>query len=599
MPSDEGVTQTSPGATPLSDHGMTATAWRFRRQAISALLMLLGALSLCIATASAQAESLSPYTSVSGEHLALSLDSLGSNNPAGAAIRVEKTNAAETVRAAYLFAASTGYSDYVPQNGDLTLNGESVEWEAGRTIPTTPGVLAYNAVANVTSIVAPLVKAAPTGLVDIQLAEGTHTYEYDGEILAVVLEDPAVNEARSFTLLYGAQNAEGDTFHIGLAEPINLSNPNFALNLSLGVSWGYQLDEPTYEEQYSIVKVNEKLLTSSLGGQAGCEEKFSPTPDYAACGNGELITVGGIGDKVEDPANPEATPGTCENSIGEKAPRCDGIFTLLPFVNNGESNISFFTDNPSNNDNIFFGALEVRGGAAVIGEGITISPTSGTNSIGESHTVTASVQNEHGEPIEGATVHFAITSGPNEGETGEAVTSSSGKAQFTYSSSKEGTDHIVAYFTDTQNAKAESNEVSETWTAETTTETTTTPTTTTTTPTTTTPTTSSTAASGVLPFKAAAPAVCTSKRDITIHIQNVKQLGLVSAVVEIDGKNKKTLKGSHLVTAINLVGLPKGTFTVEIVARRRDGKIVKGDRVYHTCVSKLPGHAYLPLVAAG
>ncbi len=115
-----------------------------------------------------------------------------------------------------------------------------------------------------------------------------------------------------------------------------------------------------------------------------------------------------------------------------------------------------------------------------------------------------------------------------------------------------------------------------------------------TTPTTTTPTTT-TPTAGVLPFQAASPKACTSKREFTIHIQNAKQLGLVSAVVKIDGKNAKTLRGKQLSTAIDLVGLPQGTFTVEIVAHRRDGRIVKGERTYHTCVPKLPGHAYLPL----
>jgi hypothetical protein len=103
----------------------------------------------------------------------------------------------------------------------------------------------------------------------------------------------------------------------------------------------------------------------------------------------------------------------------------------------------------------------------------------------------------------------------------------------------------------------------------------------------------------VLPFKAELPKACTSQRDITIHIQHVHQLGIVSAVVKIDGKDRKTLSGKPLSTAINLVGLPKGTYTVEIVARLRDGRIVKGERVYHTCVSKMPGQAYLPLVAVG
>jgi hypothetical protein len=102
-------------------------------------------------------------------------------------------------------------------------------------------------------------------------------------------------------------------------------------------------------------------------------------------------------------------------------------------------------------------------------------------------------------------------------------------------------------------------------------------------------------AAGVLAFKAEAPKACTSGRNITIHIQNVKQLGLTSAVVKVDGKNERTLTGKHLSTAINLVGLPKGTFTVEIVAHQRNGKTVKGKRVYHTCRRKLPGHSYLPL----
>ncbi|MGP0103732.1 MAG: choice-of-anchor Q domain-containing protein [Solirubrobacteraceae bacterium] len=99
----------------------------------------------------------------------------------------------------------------------------------------------------------------------------------------------------------------------------------------------------------------------------------------------------------------------------------------------------------------------------------------------------------------------------------------------------------------------------------------------------------------VLSVKIVSPAQCASLRDITIHIQNVKQLGIVSAVVSIDGKDKRTLTGKHLRTAINLRGLPKGTFTIEIVAHTRSGRTLRGKRVYHTCHTKLPGHSYLPL----
>ncbi len=97
----------------------------------------------------------------------------------------------------------------------------------------------------------------------------------------------------------------------------------------------------------------------------------------------------------------------------------------------------------------------------------------------------------------------------------------------------------------------------------------------------------------MLPFKVVVQ--CTSKRDITIHLQNVKQFGIVSAVVSIDGHHKRTLTGRRLTTAINLVGLPKGTFTIEIVAHTRSGHTLHGKRVYHTCHTKLPGHSYIRL----
>ncbi len=101
------------------------------------------------------------------------------------------------------------------------------------------------------------------------------------------------------------------------------------------------------------------------------------------------------------------------------------------------------------------------------------------------------------------------------------------------------------------------------------------------------------AAHGVLAFKAVQQ--CTSKRDITIHIQNVKQLGIVSAVVSINGKHTRTLTGKHLMTAINLIGLPPGSFTVTILAHTRSGKTLHGGRLYHTCHTRLPGRSYIPL----
>lgn len=530
---------------------MEGMSGALRRAAIVGMAAVLLAL-LAPALASA-AEPLSPYATFSGEHVALSVDALGTNNPAGGPIQVEKKDAGETVKAAYLFAATTGEENYEPKNGDVTLDGTAVEWEPAHTI--TSDISSYNAVANVTSIVKPVVDPASPGLIPFTVAEGVTTEEYDGEILAVVLEDPAVSEERSITLLYGAQNPLGDTFHVGLSEPVNKANPSFALNLSLGISYGYQaIFEEGGEDskvitrslaksipfgeysQYSTVKVNGQLMSSAAGGQDDCFEKYSPTPKWAnECPNGTLITAGGIGDSTADPANPAATPEICEEE-GHSPPRCDDeLYSLLPFLSSGETGITFETDNPSDNDNIFFGALEAHGAAAVVGEGITLSPATGTNNVGESHTVTASVQNAEGAPIAGATVHFKVTAGPNAGLTGEGTTNSSGKATFTYSSAKAGTDTIAASFTNVAGASFESNAVSQTWVAPTSS-------TTTTTTTTTTATTAAKPASGVLAFGTAHLA-SSSKACVAAsgYLASVSGKNIKSVTYTLDGHKIKTI----------------------------------------------------------
>src|ERR1700719_2881921 len=76
-----------------------------------------------LSPAPAPADPLHVVSTESGEHLALSVDALASNLEAG-----------EPVKVAYLFAASTGFSGYKPENGDVTLNGEPVSWEPVNTI---------------------------------------------------------------------------------------------------------------------------------------------------------------------------------------------------------------------------------------------------------------------------------------------------------------------------------------------------------------------------------------------------------------------------------------------------------------------------------
>ena len=400
-------------------------------------------------------EPLSPLFTDSGL-IALSVDAIGTNDPAGAPLRVHKSSASATVRKAYLFTATIGS---VPTRGDVTLDGSPVSWDTTRLVKSIIGV---NAVADVTSLVKSKVDSAPAGDVSFTAAEPNNSSAVDGELLAVTLNDPTAKVPSSVTLLFGAQSPGGDTFHLGLAEPVDKSDPDFALNMGLGISFGYQ---PA--GQYSTLEVGEHLLTSSAGGQDDCVQKYEPEPVFSGCVNGELITGGGIGDSTDDPPDPEATDVGCTNSAGEPAPRCDDeLYDLVPFVENGATSVTVNTHNPSDDDNIFFAAFETRGNATVVGEGITLAPTTATNPVGTAHTLTATVQDNGGERLSGKSVHFDVLSGPDAGKEGDDVTNNEGEATFTYTSAAAGTDRIVASFVNAHGDTQLSNEAAKTWVVE-------------------------------------------------------------------------------------------------------------------------------------
>ncbi|WP_456478613.1 hypothetical protein [Geoglobus ahangari] len=79
---------------------------------------------------------------------------------------------------------------------------------------------------------------------------------------------------------------------------------------------------------------------------------------------------------------------------------------------------------------------------------ISIDPATATNTVGDTHTVTVTVQKD-GSPLSGVTVYFEVISGPNAGESGSAVTNASGQATFSYTGSGgSGTDVIVAKYSE-------------------------------------------------------------------------------------------------------------------------------------------------------
>ena len=371
--------------------------------------------------------------------ISMSADGLGTNDAAGGTIQVEKPNATATVRSAHLACASNG--NRIITDNDVALDGNGIVWS--QSVQNNAGSLTtfFNSVlADVTSIVKPKVDAAAPGLVDFTQTE-VLSATIDGCALYAIFDDPTQSNDSTIVVLFGGQDTNGETFNISLAEAIDKSDPNLLLEFSLAISFGFQ-----GSFQASNVDVNGSRLTSSAGGF-----------DDGVDSNGALLTVGGIGDTNANPADPNQGPNGDSRLDDE-------LYDLIPFVNQGDTTITVFTTNPSDDDNIYASVL-VLSTAAVVDEGILLTPLSATNPINTNHTVTALVQDNNGTPVVGTQVDFEVISGPNTGLTSSSTTDASGDATFTYSSPTAGTDTIVARFTDSQNVVVTSNEVTKIWEA--------------------------------------------------------------------------------------------------------------------------------------
>jgi len=262
--------------------------------------------------------------------ISLSVDGVGTNNPAGALVYVDKP-AGATVRSAYAAAASTGSSQRMLVDGDVKLDGVDVTWD----ISTASSINSWNHWADVTTLVKPKIDAAAPGLVSFNVTE-VNTGGIDGVVLAVIFNDPNQTVSNTVILLFGAQDVAGDTFNIFLANPLDKSDPNLVIDMGLGISYGFQPGS-----QVCLVDVNGERLTSSAGGQ-----------DDGESADGALITVGGVGDSNDNP--PPLAPPTSFNDPD------DEMYNLLPFVEDGDTVINIFTTNPSNDDNIFFAWLYLQ-----------------------------------------------------------------------------------------------------------------------------------------------------------------------------------------------------------------------------------------------
>ncbi|KKG26024.1 PKD domain-containing protein [Methanosarcina sp. 2.H.T.1A.8] len=380
---------------------------------------------------SSSSTSLQPMVTETGK-INVSVDGLGTSG--SGIIQVEKPSSGSTVRDAYLLATGV-WSSTVP-NGSVLIDGNAVYWD------TSVDATCHNYWTDVTSLIKPKIDAEPAGRINFTITELNPGYT-DGSVLVVIFDDPSQKVDNTVILAFGAQDPAGDTFEIKLAEPLDKSNPDLVIDMGLGISFSYQANGGG---QVSQVDVNGERVTSSAGGE----------DDGNIFGDG-LLTVGGLDDSNENPSDPLAGPSNSRTD--------DELYNLLPFVDNGATNITVYTYNPSTDDNIFFSYVFLKSTTAMVGEGILLSPVSGNVSVGSQYTLASMAQDDDGNPLEGKEVHFVVVSGSNAGQSGSATTDAAGRANFSYFGTFTGTDLIEASFVNTAGETFTSNQASVEWTA--------------------------------------------------------------------------------------------------------------------------------------
>jgi len=254
--------------------------------------------------------------------------------------------------------AASGYTGATPVP-DVTLGGTEYSGSAWTTLPGNPGYSGLDAfVTNVTSQMKTAIGSGSASPFSFSVSENVNNSGTDGEVLAIVYSNPSLPTS-TVAFLDGTLPTTGATTTINYSSPLTgVGTAGFSEVMSIGDGFSYQ---DNGSQQYSTISVNGRLLTSAAGGSDDDVSGGANGSGY----NGDLITVGGIGDSTANPVDPTATPATSRSDdelydLGQG----NGV-SSSPFVSNGDTSTVITTDNPSNNDNIFFIGLDVTASAGV------------------------------------------------------------------------------------------------------------------------------------------------------------------------------------------------------------------------------------------
>ncbi len=285
-----------------------------------------------------------------------SLDAIGGNDtPVGNVLA--NVPVGSTILKAYLYSSQYDFSGSFP-TPDISLGATDYSGAAWTQLPINPSATFLDAWrTDVTSQMQTAIGGGSASTFSFSVSENADTVGTDGEILAIMYSNPA-DPMVTMSFLDGTLPTSGASTLIHYASPLTDVGSGFSEQMSLGDGFSFQ-DNGT--QQFSDVDVNGRRLTSAAGGD---DDDTGGGADGSGA-NGNLITVGGIGDSTSNPDNPLAPP-TTNRSDDELYDLGQGdLANSTPFVSNGDTTTTITTVNPSGDDNIFFLGLNITAVATV------------------------------------------------------------------------------------------------------------------------------------------------------------------------------------------------------------------------------------------
>jgi hypothetical protein len=268
-----------------------------------------------------------------------SADGLGQNGTGGTV--QSDVPAGSTVIQAFLYGTY-----FFTEDPDLA--SRTIDFDGTNVVLDT--ISSVNSLSTARADVTGLVKAkvgdpvAPGGITDFAINNDPALL--DGVGLVVVYSNPILPDG-TVAVLDGSASQGGDSATFTFAAPLDKTIAGFAAQMSLGSGFSFQgvSGSACGGGQFSIVNVNSQLLTN-------CAGNF----DDGLGNNGALITVGGVGDSIDNPTPPD-NPATD-----------DELYNIEPFTSQGDTQLVITSSNPSQDDNLFLSVIAITAKAAVTTE---------------------------------------------------------------------------------------------------------------------------------------------------------------------------------------------------------------------------------------